>query len=89
MGPSFGVNLFVWSALLAVTLGSLATGYYAGGVAIDRLPSARLLGLTVIAGGVLLSPCAARQSWRPDVRRSTSASGRERSSVRQSSLLPR
>ncbi len=54
VGPCFGVSLFVWSALLAVTLGSLATGYYAGGVLIDRTPGARVLGLTVIAGGILL-----------------------------------
>jgi hypothetical protein len=54
VGPSFGVSLFVWSALLAVTLGALATGYYAGGVLIDRMPGPRLLGLVVIVSGVLL-----------------------------------
>jgi len=54
VGPTFGVSLFVWSALLAVTLGALATGYYVGGVLIDRVPSPRLLGLAVTAGGVLL-----------------------------------
>ena len=54
VGPSFGVSLFVWSALLAVTLGALATGYYAGGVLIDRMPGSRLLGLVVIVSGVLL-----------------------------------
>jgi MFS family permease len=54
IGPVFGVGLFVWSALLAVTLASLATGYYLGGVLIDRTPSRRLLGLMVLIGGVLL-----------------------------------
>jgi SAM-dependent methyltransferase len=54
VGPSFGVSLFVWSALLAVTLGALATGYYVGGVVIDRVPTPRLLGLAVTASGVLL-----------------------------------
>ncbi len=51
---AFGVNLFVWSALLAVTLGSLATGYYAGGRFIDRTPTLRVMGIAVTAAGVLL-----------------------------------
>jgi spermidine synthase len=54
IGPVFGVSLFVWSALLAVTLGSLAAGYYAGGVLVDRTPTAKLLGLIVVAAGLLL-----------------------------------
>ena len=54
IGPVFGVSLFVWSALLAVTLASLAAGYYAGGVLIDRAPNARVLGAVVLSGGVLL-----------------------------------
>src|ERR1019366_1338000 len=52
IGPVFGVNLFVWSALLAVTLGALAVGYYAGGVWIDRTPALRLPGFIVVSGGV-------------------------------------
>src|SRR6185369_5180702 len=55
VGPSFGVSLFVWSALLAVTLGALATGYCIGGVVIDRVPSPRLLGLAVAVSGALLA----------------------------------
>jgi spermidine synthase len=54
IGPVFGVGLFVWSALLTVTLASLALGYYAGGVLVDRMPTRRLLSLAVLAGGVLL-----------------------------------
>jgi SAM-dependent methyltransferase len=54
IGPVFGVNLFVWSALLSVTLGALAVGYYAGGVWVDRAPGMRILGFIVTAGGVLL-----------------------------------
>ncbi len=50
----FGVNLFVWSALLAVTLGSLATGYYAGGRFIDRRPTLRVMGIAVTTAGMLL-----------------------------------
>jgi SAM-dependent methyltransferase len=55
IGPVFGVSLFVWSALLAVTLGSLACGYYVGGVLVDRAPRRRLLGLVVVIAGVLLA----------------------------------
>jgi len=54
IGPVFGISLFVWSALLAVTLGSLSIGYYVGGVLVDRAPSLRLLGFVVAAAGVLL-----------------------------------
>jgi spermidine synthase len=54
IGPVFGVSLFVWSALLAVTLGSLAIGYYAGGTLVDRRPTPSLLGAIVLSAGVLL-----------------------------------
>jgi SAM-dependent methyltransferase len=54
IGPVFGVSLFVWAALLAVTLGSLAVGYYAGGVLVDRSPRARLLGTVAMVSGCLL-----------------------------------
>lgn len=36
IGPFYGVSIFVWSALIAVTLLALATGYYAGGLLADR-----------------------------------------------------
>jgi hypothetical protein len=55
IGPVFGVSLFVWAALLAVTLASLATGYYAGGVLVDRAPAPRLIGFVVVAAGALLA----------------------------------
>jgi hypothetical protein len=54
IGPVFGVSLFVWSALLAVTLGSLAIGYYAGGASVDRHPAPQLLGGVVLAAGLTL-----------------------------------
>jgi MFS family permease len=62
IGPVFGVSLFVWSALLAVTLAALATGYYVGGVLADRRPERRLLGVVLLAAGALLAlaPLAAR-----------------------------
>jgi SAM-dependent methyltransferase len=54
IGPVFGVGLFVWSALLTVTLGALAVGYYSGGVLADRAKSSRLMGGLVTTSGLLL-----------------------------------
>src|SRR5882724_4976545 len=54
IGPVFGIGLFVWSALLSVTLGALAIGYYSGGVLADRVTSSRLMGCLVTASGLLL-----------------------------------
>lgn len=52
--PLFGVGLYVWSALLGVTLGSLALGYYVGGVLADTR-SKFALPVQLIAAGLLLS----------------------------------
>ena len=51
IGPFFGVSLYVWTALISVTLLALALGYAAGGWRADRQPSAALLyGLIGLAG---------------------------------------
>lgn len=51
IGPFFGVSLFVWTALIAVTLLSLALGYIVGGQLADRRPSPDwLFGLIILAG---------------------------------------
>ncbi|SMF94928.1 hypothetical protein SAMN02949497_2267 [Methylomagnum ishizawai] len=42
IGPFYGVSLYVWSALIAVTLIALALGYYLGGHIADRHPGFRL-----------------------------------------------
>lgn len=55
IGPVFGVGLFVWSALLAVTLASLACGYYAGGVVADRKSHPWALGIVLAASGLLIA----------------------------------
>lgn len=50
-GPVFGVSLYIWTALIAVTLCSLSAGYWLGGVFCDRLPSPdRMYGLILAAG---------------------------------------
>jgi MFS family permease len=55
IGPVFGVGLYVWSALLAVTLAALAAGYYVGGVLADRKSESTLLGKVVLVAGGLLA----------------------------------
>jgi spermidine synthase len=42
IGPFYGVSLYVWSSLIAVTLIALALGYILGGLLADRLPSVHL-----------------------------------------------
>lgn len=61
LGPFFGVGLFVWSALLAVTLGALALGYYLGGLWADRKQNAGAAFWLLIGAGcaVALVPMAA------------------------------
>lgn len=54
IGPVYGVSLFVWAALLSVTLCALAIGYYWGGVLIDRVPNAARLGWALLFGGIAL-----------------------------------
>lgn len=62
LSPFFGVGLFIWSALLSVTLGSLAAGYFLGGILADRAPRRRVLYAVILAAGVLvgLAPLFAR-----------------------------
>ncbi|HEX5100076.1 MAG TPA: fused MFS/spermidine synthase [Polyangiaceae bacterium] len=54
IAPIFGVGLFVWCALLAVTLASLAIGYSAGGRLADRYPEIRTFGAMVAFAGLAL-----------------------------------
>ena len=58
IAPYFGVGLFVWTALISVTLLALATGYWVGGVLADRKQSAHTLYALIGLAGlyVLLTP---------------------------------
>jgi len=60
IGPFFGVSLFVWTALITVTLMALAAGYAAGGWFADRYASPQALYAIVGAAGVavLIVPLA-------------------------------
>jgi len=56
IGPFFGVSLFVWTALISVTLIALAAGYAAGGVLADRRQSPdTLYGLILLSGVLVLA----------------------------------
>lgn len=55
IGPFFGVSLFVWTALITVTLLALALGYGAGGFVADRYPSPSVLYAIIMAAGVLVA----------------------------------
>jgi spermidine synthase len=58
IGTHYGSSLFVWAALITVTLVCLSIGYAVGGTLADRLPRPWMLCLLVAAGGlsVLLVP---------------------------------
>jgi len=53
LGPFFGVSLFAWTALIAVTLAALALGYALGGRLADRYPSPDTLYLLLLGAGAL------------------------------------
>jgi len=55
IGTHYGSSLYVWKALLSVTLICLAAGYAIGGRLADRIPAAWMLCvLVMVAGGTIL-----------------------------------
>jgi spermidine synthase len=54
LGPYYGVSLYLWSALITVTLLSLSLGYYLGGRWADHGATLRRLALLLIAAGFWL-----------------------------------
>lgn len=55
IAPFFGTSLYVWASVLAVTLGGLAAGYFAGGWATYRFPAVKLLFWELLAGTLLIA----------------------------------
>ena len=55
IGPYFGVSLFVWTALIAVTLLSLSIGYVVGGRLADRFPDPRGVYFLLMLAGFLVA----------------------------------
>ncbi len=54
LGPFYGVGLFLWSALITVTLAALAVGYALGGRWADRGPRLARLGVLLAGAGTWL-----------------------------------
>jgi spermidine synthase len=54
LGPFYGVNLFLWSALITVTLAALSLGYVVGGRWADRRPRYTVLSATLAIAGLWL-----------------------------------
>ncbi|SFW16196.1 fused MFS/spermidine synthase [Nitrosovibrio sp. Nv17] len=55
IGAFYGVSLYVWSSIIAVTLIALALGYYVGGTIADRLPGIRLPHVILLAAAATLA----------------------------------
>ncbi|MEQ1620769.1 MAG: spermidine synthase [Methyloglobulus sp.] len=49
IAPYYGVSLYVWSSLIAVTMIALALGYYLGGFLADRYQRIRLAHIFILA----------------------------------------
>lgn len=54
LGPFYGVSLFLWSALISVTLAALGFGYILGGYWADRRASYTILGTLLWLAGLWL-----------------------------------
>jgi spermidine synthase len=52
LGPFYGVSLYLWSALIAVTLAALSVGYAIGGRWADRRPQTTVLAAILLAAGL-------------------------------------
>jgi len=57
LGVAYGGSLTVWAAMIAVTLLSLAVGYFLGGCLADRCPRPAALYALLTATGVLIAAC--------------------------------
>jgi len=57
MAPHYGTSLYVWTAVLATTLGGLALGYFFGGIISRKYPTEKtlylIIALSSIASGLL------------------------------------
>ena len=54
LNPYFGSGIYTWASLISTVLAALCVGYFIGGMAADRYPSARVLGATVLIGSLYI-----------------------------------
>src|ERR1700730_8951240 len=54
LNPYFGSGIYTWASLISTVLAALCVGYFIGGIAADRYPSAAVLGTTVLIGSAYI-----------------------------------
>ncbi len=54
LNPYFGSGIYTWASLISTVLAALCVGYFIGGFAADRYPSAAVLGVTVLIGSAYI-----------------------------------
>ncbi|SBW03930.1 Spermine synthase [uncultured delta proteobacterium] len=54
LAPYLGTSIVVWTAMIGIVLASLSVGYWLGGKAGDKNPSARKLGLIIACGAAFV-----------------------------------
>jgi MFS family permease len=55
VAPFYGSSLYVWAAVLGLTLGGLASGYFLGGVVSRRWPTRKALYAIILASALLVA----------------------------------
>jgi hypothetical protein len=55
VGPYYGSSLYVWAAVLGLTLGGLTTGYFLGGIVSQRFPHRRTLFVIMLTSAALVA----------------------------------
>ena len=63
LSPYYGTTLYVWSSLIAVTLGFLALGYFWGGRIADRHPEMSRLYLLIFLAGISVVIVSRAANW--------------------------
>jgi predicted membrane-bound spermidine synthase len=63
VGPYYGSSLYVWSAVLALTLGGLATGYFLGGWVSRHFADRRALFAIIGVSALLVAPMPWLAPW--------------------------
>jgi len=56
INPIFGSGIYVWSALISITLASLAIGYWIGGIIADKKPVLSTLYFLFLSIGLVMIP---------------------------------
>ena len=54
IAPFYGNSLYVWTAVLAITLGGLTIGYFLGGIISDKSPNIKTLLIIILASALLV-----------------------------------